>query len=285
MAAYTQDDGFHEIQLNGKQLVFLFMAATVVSVVIFLCGVLVGRGVRAERGDLAQTEVTSGDLAPALPPEIVRTPVPQAADLPAPPQPVDELSYFNRLEKPTAPVETLAKPNPPASPPSPAQQNAAAAKKNAPAAKETAPAAKESAPAVKDSAPTPKAAAAKAPENAPAVRPEPASTSAAQADPRVPDVRPPASTTAAVEQAAPADAAPAAGGFAVQVAALNVRSEADAMAKRLTSKGYSAYVLAAANGNPAVFRVRIGSYKTRREAEAMAAKLQQEEQIKPWVTR
>ena len=27
------DEGFHEIQLNGKQLVFLFMAATVVSVV------------------------------------------------------------------------------------------------------------------------------------------------------------------------------------------------------------------------------------------------------------
>ena len=40
------DEGFHEIQLNGKQLVFLFMAATVVSVVIFLCGVMVGRGVR-----------------------------------------------------------------------------------------------------------------------------------------------------------------------------------------------------------------------------------------------
>ena len=54
MAAHTQDDGFHEIQLNGKQLVFLFMAATVVSVVIFLCGVLVGRGVRSERA-LAQS--------------------------------------------------------------------------------------------------------------------------------------------------------------------------------------------------------------------------------------
>ena len=39
------DDEFHEIQLNGKQLVFLFMAATVVAVVIFLCGVMVGRGV------------------------------------------------------------------------------------------------------------------------------------------------------------------------------------------------------------------------------------------------
>ena len=39
-----QDEGFHEIQLNGKQLVFLFMAATVIVVVIFLCGVMVGRG-------------------------------------------------------------------------------------------------------------------------------------------------------------------------------------------------------------------------------------------------
>ena len=39
----VQDEGFHEIQLNGKQVVFLFMVATVVSVVIFLCGVLVGR--------------------------------------------------------------------------------------------------------------------------------------------------------------------------------------------------------------------------------------------------
>ena len=43
------DEGLHEIQLNGKQLVFLFMASTVVAVVIFLCGVMVGRGVRAQR--------------------------------------------------------------------------------------------------------------------------------------------------------------------------------------------------------------------------------------------
>jgi len=51
LASHIQDDGFREIQLNGKQLVFLFMAATVVSVVIFLCGVLVGRGVRVERSE------------------------------------------------------------------------------------------------------------------------------------------------------------------------------------------------------------------------------------------
>ena len=42
-----QDEGLHEIQLSGKQLVFLFMAVTVAAVVVFLCGVMVGRGVTA----------------------------------------------------------------------------------------------------------------------------------------------------------------------------------------------------------------------------------------------
>ena len=71
----------------------------------------------------------------------------------------------------------------------------------------------------------------------------------------------------------------------MQIAALNVRSEADAIAKRLSSKGYAAYVLTPANGTPAVFRVRVGKFNTRREAETVAARLQKEEQFKPWVTR
>jgi len=64
------DDGFHEIQLSGKQLVFLFMATTVVSVVIFLCGVLVGRGVRGEALSAGSTPTVappSPSSAPAQP--------------------------------------------------------------------------------------------------------------------------------------------------------------------------------------------------------------------------
>ena len=70
MAGVTHDDGFHEIQLNGKQLVFLFMAVTVVSVVIFLCGVLVGRGVRLDRGAASPdaVEAMAEDLPAAPPP-------------------------------------------------------------------------------------------------------------------------------------------------------------------------------------------------------------------------
>jgi cell division septation protein DedD len=91
----------------------------------------------------------------------------------------------------------------------------------------------------------------------------------------VPAVAPAASTTQE----------PAGQGFAVQIAALNVRSEADAIAKRLSSKGYAAYVLMPANGTPSVFRVRVGKFSTRHEADSVAARLQKEEQFKPWVTR
>ena len=57
------------------------------------------------------------------------------------------------------------------------------------------------------------------------------------------------------------------------------------IAKRLASKGYSAYVLAPASGTPSVYRVRVGKFPTRREAESIAARLQKEEQLTPWITR
>src|SRR3954452_17476466 len=102
------DEGFHEIQLNGKQLVFLFMAATVVSVVIFLCGVLVGRGVRAQLGGVAENaavnsiaETTPTQPAPpAAAPAAGSDPTKAAA----PPASNDDLSYFNRLEKSNTPA-------------------------------------------------------------------------------------------------------------------------------------------------------------------------------------
>src|SRR5262245_14813203 len=109
----AHDEGFHEIQLNGKQVVFLFMAATVVSVVIFLCGVLVGRGVRADR-TLMTDAAPANDVVETTPPAPVQpapapTPTPTAADprVAAPPPGVDDLSYFNRLETKTPPREQL----------------------------------------------------------------------------------------------------------------------------------------------------------------------------------
>src|SRR5205823_4098724 len=102
LGSHTQDDGFHEIQLNGKQLVFLFMAATVVSVVIFLCGVLVGRGVKTERAVSSADAAAVAAVAEPAPPPAAVTASPVAGSDPttaAPPPAVGDLTYFNRLEK------------------------------------------------------------------------------------------------------------------------------------------------------------------------------------------
>ena len=240
MAQQIQDEGFHEIQLNGKQLVFLFMAATVVSVVIFLCGVLVGRGVKAQLGGVADTAPVSAvaETTPTQP--APPAPAPAAGSDPttaAPPPPAsDDLSYSNRLEKQNAPAEQLK----------PGRDSAAA-------------------PSERPGAP-----AAAAPHTPP---------------PATPAKAPPRATPPVSVPEAPSSAEPAGQGFAVQIAALNVRSEADAIATRLSSKGYAAYVLTPANGTPSVFRVRVGKFSTRREAETVAGRLQKEEQFKPWVTR
>ena len=114
LAHHSQDDGFHEIQLNGKQLVFLFMAATVVSVVIFLCGVLVGRGVRAERPARA-TGRSHRRRSPSRRPRRPPAAPPPADTGPAERRrlraPADEvpLTYPDRLEKPKDTERALKK--------------------------------------------------------------------------------------------------------------------------------------------------------------------------------
>jgi cell division septation protein DedD len=104
------DEGVHEIQLNGKQLVFMFMAVTVVAVVIFLCGVMVGRGVRAPRA----TELADAAIEVPLDPTAALTaPATSSADGPSPtadPSQDTTLSYSGRLSANTPPPETLKDP-------------------------------------------------------------------------------------------------------------------------------------------------------------------------------
>jgi hypothetical protein len=106
----TAEDGFHEIQLSGKQLVFLFMTATIVSVFIFLCGVLVGRGARDARlGDAV--EASAPPIESAAEPQVADA-GPPSAEPPAPAEAADELSYHKRLQGEGTPAEALRKPEP-----------------------------------------------------------------------------------------------------------------------------------------------------------------------------
>jgi DedD protein len=226
------DEGFHEIQLSGKQLVFLFMATTIVAVVIFLCGVLVGRGVRS--GAPASTDAAApaepATVAQAAPPPVAAPPAtadgtsaadpaaaapPPAAETPAPPaKGQEDLSYHRRLQGDAA-AGTASSPEDRLKP----REETAAPRENAPA--------------------------------------------------------PP-----------PAKAPPPANGWMVQIAALRDRAAADAMVKRLSAKGYPTVVVEPAAGAPAAsFRIRVGPYTDRAEAERIARRLEREEQFRPFITR
>lgn len=220
------DEGFHEIQLNGKQLVFLFMAATVVSVVIFLCGVMVGRGVKAQQNPVEAAELgTSASEEPRPEPGIPSTTqaAPASGSTPtapaaaaAPPEPADDTSdYYDQLTKAEGGAAKVAPPE------------------REPRAEAT----------------------------RPAVTPPPPAVAAA----------PPAAVVGA--------------GFVVQVAALRDRSEADAIVKRLAGKGYQAFVVNPVPGKPPVYKVQVGRFPERGEAEKTAARLKSQEQYSPWVTR
>src|SRR3954462_14917099 len=63
------DEDFHEIQLNGKQLVFLFMAGTVAAGVIFLCGLMVGRNLHVPHLEAAAATPDGTRVDPTPPPE------------------------------------------------------------------------------------------------------------------------------------------------------------------------------------------------------------------------
>lgn len=231
------DEGFHEIQLNGKQLVFLFMAATVVSVVIFLCGVMVGRGVRAERG-------------PASVEASVESPV-RGDDAP-PPAPLGSESPAAGGGAPGVPPEVPADPGPDFE-----QERLTAAKPVQDTLRDT-----------PSPGPAPeRRAAAEKPERSAPPREEP---ERARTDE-------PASRAARNVSASD--------GFAVQLAALRDRREADAIVKRLAAKGYPAYVQNPLAGKPPVYRVQVGRYPTRDEAEKIAARLKSEEQFSPWIIR
>ena len=181
------DEQFHEFHLDGKQMVFLFMASTVVAVVIFLCGVMVGRGVRASKAVQA-AEATAGlSLDPGVSVATGTPPPDLTLTEDALPEPVGELTSPERLAGEVASADSRREPAAPAidepAPPAPAL------------------------PATKTSSPAQKA-------------------------------RPDDNVTTAV------GGEPTGAGFVVQVMALAKRPEAEAMANKLRSKGYSSFVSA-----------------------------------------
>ena len=114
------DDRSRGVHLTDKELVFVVMAATVVAGVVFLCGVLVGRGVPSGRTGAAEgtmmtpTQVVSDGGADSVNAD------PPPADAAGTGRAGAELSYAGRLGK-TPPADTLKLPAESTPPPVPVE--------------------------------------------------------------------------------------------------------------------------------------------------------------------
>ena len=71
----------------------------------------------------------------------------------------------------------------------------------------------------------------------------------------------------------------------MQVTALKGKADADAIAERLQSRGYRAYVVAPEAGGQVIYKVRVGMNMERPEAEQIMTRLKTEEKFQAWITR
>jgi cell division septation protein DedD len=227
----TAEDGFHEIQLSGKQLVFLFIVTTTVVVGVFLFGVLVGRGARETRADSTPGPATTS-TAPSTPDAATSEPPPMEP----PPVASDE-------------------------PPSTSQQ----ALKGQDSARETprtAPPDANPAPPETKTTPAPLPV-----SREPVAKPDVAPAPRKSSSPNVPSAGTP-------------------GVWLVQVIATRDQEVATSVVKRLGAKGYPAFLVNPVPGAAQPFyKVQIGRYKDRSEAEQVSQRIKKEEQFQSWILR
>ena len=270
LASDTRADDFHEIQLNGKQLLFAVMATMVASAAIFLLGVIVGRNFERGRTSRASSvamvdEVRRDPAVAERPPTVVEPGYdPTKAPPPTPPA-ADRESR----------IASAAAGSPPPVMAAPAKEGAPA---GSPAASASPPGAARPAAGPNVAASDKQAASADKPGSGSAAVPTGTTGNAVAAKS--------APSAATVKSAAASGGIPVPDdpkqGWLVQVAATATRDEAESIVRRLTGKGYPAFIVSSSSN---VFRVRVGGYKARRDAETVAAKLRAEERISPWITR
>ena len=247
-----EEKSYYEIQLDNKQLILVFLAGVTVCVLIFILGVMVGKGKKeAEMASLAKAEPKTAAQEPeSKEPQDLKT-----ATETQPTQPVkettkgkkdkekeqaqtDQYSFYD-LDKKESKDDQLTPEKTPA--------------------KEVAKTAKNTTP--------PK------PEATPAKNTKPEET-----------------TTATTTTQAPAptteDAATPAGGsrrYTVQVMATASKSKAEQQLSALKAKGYSAFMDEEKSGSSSVFKIRVGKFGDPDSAKKTAVRLKQDLKLETWV--
>jgi cell division septation protein DedD len=253
----------HEFRFGTRELVVLGGVACLIAGFVFVAGVVVGRETTRGRGP-AHVEVgrdpRRDDVDGLRPGEAgVKTAATRAEE---------KVTFYRTLTAPTQDVPQLGKPTieerlVPKDEPTPA-----AAVEAVPEPSRIAPAAPPAVP--EPPRPAPERRTPKAPEAAAAPRPT---------RPAPPAARPAPALLASASAATSPDA------WTVQVSAFRSRALAEELRARLAARGFDAYVFPSIteDGRPR-YRVRVGAYAARSDAERVAGELRSERGLNPLVT-
>jgi cell division septation protein DedD len=244
-----EEKSYYEIQLDNKQLILVFLAAVTVCVLIFVLGVMIGKG--QKEAEFAAASRDEKRLAASEP------------DPNSPQQPVADIAPDTQTQDPQEPKELIAEDSNP--------KKEAPKKKDEPAAA-AAPVKQEEKFAYEelDKADKP---------------PAPAAVAESKASPREASPAPPKVETTAVEQEEEETEPKPAGRsrYTVQVMATSSRPKAQEQLTRLKSRGYDPFMDESKTGDVSVFKVRVGRFADAQEAKEMASKIKSDLKLESWV--
>lgn len=268
----------HEFRFGGRELAVLGAVAGLIATIVFAAGIVVGR--ETSRGKVVRAENGREHRSPE--PEGLRggsdTGVKTAAT-----RAEEKVTFYRTLTAPTQDLPQVGKPTieerlvPKDEPvvhaleptPEAASRPAAETPKSEPTRTEP------EAPHATTPSATP-----------PAVTVRPAETAPRPARPvRAPAAPQPARPAPAQVAAATATAGPGPDAWTVQVSAFRSRALAEELRSRLAARGFDAYVYPSIteDGRPR-YRVRVGTYPARGDAERAATELRSERGLNPLVT-
>jgi cell division protein FtsN len=218
MRAYRKPEDRYELRIDSSRVALLGVGAGLVLLLVFLLGVLVGRGLWGGRR-MSPIPLAEQPREESAPPESA-------------PDARPKLTFYEDLKKPDTRPSGAGAPEAP-KPPAPA-------------------------PETRTAAPPPVS------ETAPVTRPAPARTEVKPPPARASKPRPAPKPT---PKPAPKPKLPAPL-FTVQVGSFRDRSAAEDQARQVASHEVSAQVVRASAAGRTWYRVQVGRFQTRREAEA-----------------
>jgi septal ring-binding cell division protein DamX len=250
-----EEKSYYEIQLDNKQLILVFLAAVTVCVLIFVLGVMIGKG--QKEAEFAAASRDEKKLAAA------------ESDSNLPQQPLVDIAEEARTEEQSSQKEPVREKRKPETETTNEEVKKPAAVTAVKEKEEESSQQQKYAYEDLDKTETTKPVAEKPQTENTAVAEKPKQTE-------------PVSTAAAATE----DEEPKAEGnsrYTVQVMATSSKPKAEEQLSRLKSKGYTPFMDESRTGDISVFKVRVGRFADTQDAKEMAQKIKTDLKVETWV--